>query len=374
MNKGQISNHDPLPNIDLEILRFIESSRVICHYAINEDLNNSLANGLPGIIAFLECLQVHLPSDETNSILEILHKRIIQKLDVSRGFSLYYGCTGVLTMLDALPIQNDYAEIFNSTDTALSIYLNGINEQVSLDIINGLSGLVFYACCRRHIPQNNELSKKIVDLIGKNILDSNRPELSDFGIAHGMPGIVTALSDHMIQFGDDDLKQTINSLIMQIRKSKIKGQISNYPYRSHTSSASRLGWCYGDLSVAIALHRAGIALSNEEMLGEAVELIDSACDRNNETAQVIDAGLCHGSLGLTHLLRRCTKISTSIKVPISSQYWLNYFVLQQSGQLNHSFRGVGFLEGISGGALAALSALINDDAHPWDCVLFGNVR
>ena len=86
---------------------------------------------------------------------------------------------------------------------------------------------------------------------------------------------------------------------------------------------SRLGWCYGDLGIAMALWQAGVALHNESWKNKALEILLFAAEkrRNLEKNFVKDAGLCHGTAGIGHIFYRVwwnTKMSEFKK---AADYW-----------------------------------------------------
>lgn len=111
-----------------------------------------------------------------------------------------------------------------------------------------------------------------------------------------------------------------------------------------------LPWCYGDLSVAISLLRAAKAVRSLEFETCALELIEHSAARTLSSTGVADGGLCHGSLGLAHLFQRCYLWTGSAGAREAAIKWLCYFADEQSNDPLTNYEGIGFLEGLTGGA------------------------
>lgn len=81
----------------------------------------------------------------------------------------------------------------------------------------------------------------------------------DLGLAHGLAGAICALAS-IIRVTDlpgtrNALRRTAESLAKQHRAGA-----TMYPYGTGDAGPSRLGWCYGDMSVGFALSAAGGSL------------------------------------------------------------------------------------------------------------------
>jgi len=85
------------------------------------------------------------------------------------------------------------------------------------------------------------------------------------------------------------------------------GSTSIFPYREAPGlelESTRLAWCYGDPAVACCLLIASRSTGELGWERVALETASHAARRSVETAGVVDAGLCHGSAGVAHLLNR----------------------------------------------------------------------
>ena len=103
---------------------------------------------------------------------------------------------------------------------------------------------------------------------------------------------------------------------------------------------SRLGWCYGDLGVSIALFYAGQALNDENLISISREVLEYSGQyrRNLEQNYVKDACLCHGAAGIGLIYRIMSQIFSSQILVNSADYWRD-IVLQQvvDGEAGLSF-------------------------------------
>lgn len=71
------------------------------------------------------------------------------------------------------------------------------------------------------------------------------------------------------------------------------------------SAFSRLSWCYGDLTVALALWHCGQCFKEDKWLRQSLDIMHYTLKRDtDETAGVVDACLCHGASGIAAFYRR----------------------------------------------------------------------
>jgi len=129
-----------------------------------------------------------------------------------------------------------------------------------------------------------------------------------------------------------------------------------------------LGWCYGDLGIAMALWQAGIALRNEIWKNKALEVLLFAAEKRRDLRKnfVNDAGLCHGSAGIGHVFYR---VWWNTKIPEfknAANYWFEQTIKMSIfadglagykmwyGEEKGWANSYGLLEGIAGIGLALL--------------------
>jgi hypothetical protein len=127
------------------------------------------------------------------------------------------------------------------------------------------------------------------------------------------------------------------------------------------SPSSRLGWCNGDLGIALALDHAGYT----QLAGEIFSHV--ALHRDPDNGEIRDASLCHGSMGVAHAFRR-------IGNSRCADAWLDRAMVDaDAGFPFHMQSGpvvcTNMLQGVAGIGLALIASI--DDAEPaWDrCLL-----
>lgn len=205
---------------------------------------------------------------------------------------------------------------------------------------------------------------------------AERPEEPAFnlGLAHGIPAIISVL-EKIRQKGIDVsalLDPSINWLLSTKNKPE-EGISSLYPVlvnihnEAMTGKQSRVGWCYGDLSIATTLLNTGYKEEAHEIFAHTLQ------HRNRQNGSVYDTCLCHGSTGISHIFRRAYLTTGDPLLLEGAEYWLqetlkmNVFKYYANGEYEDSY---GILEGITGTGLALIAAL--DPATPpaWDrCLL-----
>jgi hypothetical protein len=125
-----------------------------------------------------------------------------------------------------------------------------------------------------------------------------------------------------------------------------------------------LGWCYGDLTIALTLARVGQTLERQDLVDEAKRIGLHAAMRDENSAMVKDAGICHGSAGLMLIFQMLNEIIPMPEFEKASDYWfentivrfkengLEGFYANKAGNL---IEETGLLEGYSGVGLCLLA-------------------
>lgn len=165
--------------------------------------------------------------------------------------------------------------------------------------------------------------------------DSNNPNAFDFktvnlSLAHGLPSVICVLSKLVIIKPDNPkakylLENSVNFLLS--KKSRKSNNISLYPVNCYEDGAtmegfSRLGWCYGDLGIAIAFWNAGKTLNRSDLKEEAIELLIHSSNRLDLKQNAIkDACLCHGTSGVAHIYNRFFKETKLKEFDDARWYW-----------------------------------------------------
>ncbi|MBW6533562.1 MAG: lanthionine synthetase C family protein [Mariniphaga sp.] len=212
----------------------------------------------------------------------------------------------------------------------------------------------------------------------------------NISLSHGIPSIINILCKlYKLNICRDVCFDLLAGAIKYIQKQKLpqKKFISIYPSWALESTtalnSSRLAWCYGDLGIAVTFWNAAQVLNDKELESESIEILLHSCKRLDlKSNHVIDAVICHGSAGISHIFKR---MYVNTKIPEfneAANYWIEKTL--EFAKYNDGFAGykawypesrgglkpvLSLLEGISGIGLALLSN-ISEEEPVWDeCLL-----
>lgn len=292
-------------------------------------------------------------------------------------------------------------DVFGEVDTLLGRGMEQEIKEDRYDFLHEGLGIALYFLEKEQLsPYLNTLVKQLEaiayqdekgirwrDFIyGTRIGGTDEP-VFNLGLAHGTPSIISVLG--MIQqkgIKSPLIKESINWLL-STRNEPEEGITSLYPVlvnarnEAITGKQSRLGWCYGDLSIAMTLLNTGNWLDNDQYKEEAHKIFTYTLQhRNNNNGSIFDACLCHGSAGIAHIYRRAYLTLKDPRLLLGAEHWLQQTLQMKTwkdGLAGFKFyadekyvNSYGVLEGIAGIGLSLIAAL--DPATPpaWDrCLL-----
>lgn len=262
-------------------------------------------------------------------------------------------------------------------------------KQNDFDFINGALGIANYLMLRLDSKQVTNALQKSIAILKNNkkgfaswISNEGSETVYNLGLAHGIPSILYYLVKHKqngLFFDDNLINETIDFLISSMQN--IESNNYYFPYfaktKNHIAHDSRLGWCYGDLSIGLLLLT--IAQKNKLPVIEevALKILDNCTKLTKpEITKVVDAGLCHGFSGIFYMFTKAYRLTGKKQFFDSSCYWLektlNFAKPDEKCAGYQAFNGVsnkwihdfGLLEGISGIGLALIATLSNNSF--WD--------
>lgn len=376
---------------------------------ISQDLgsvnSNGLLSGLAGHLLFLFNAYKLDNSFVQEAIFSERLEQLQEQLD-EQSFELSSGLAGQAWLLEYLNQSNfdDYdAQLLSDVDT---LFYDALNHQPwagEIEYVLGLAGYAPYAARRSKFTDQSALYGVIVKnfaSIAQHLDDDHiswsqpahsvyrfdkdnltKPEFN-LGLAHGVPGIIAAL---LPALKIDSLREQTKSLVTQSCDWLLAQQNPNQEDECRFGTCvgdehrSRLGWCYGDLTIALTLARAGHALDKANYLESALAIALKATKRDAKSAAINDAGLCHGSVGLVVIFQLLNRLLPHPDLQKATYYWLDYSLntYQEKGlEAFYSFNGVsqqlekehGFLMGYSGIGMAFVSLLTGE--FDWtECLL-----
>ncbi len=369
-------------------------------YNFDSEKNMSLTNGLPGISLFL-FLYAYYKQDERYQ--EKASKLLLQSVEIvmqgNAQPTFASGLAGLGWLIEFL-IQKEYIEneeILSPLDDQLYQIMLRDFKMNNWDFFHGGLGIAFYFL-KKHkkgksliylkdaIQALQELREKDTNGIKwKSLNLLNGQQSYDYGLAHGMPSIISFLSkccQKDVEY--TTCKSLMNDAIEHLLSQKKRSQewpnlYPCYIKNGKTKTFSRLAWCYGDLGICTSLINANKVIGKLDT--EINEIIQSLIQRTKlETNKVEDAGFCHGSAGILHLFQYIQKnVSDKISLQQSIDYWQQVclqfatieegiagFQFYKQGDANEKKlqNVLGILDGVAGVGLSFLSYQNQD--FDWD--------
>ncbi len=160
---------------------------------------------------------------------------------------------------------------------------------------------------------------------------------------------------------------------MVLQQQDVKRWHSYFANLNSLPAKSRLGWCYGDLTIALTLARAGKLLQRQSYIELAQAIALHAASRDAVDAQIHDHGLCHGSSGLALIFKLLYRELRLPQLLVAATHWQNFYLqqfLQQGPSALYKWVGdiaagdrkkraedFGLLEGYAGVGLSLLVSL-----------------
>ena len=369
--------------------------------------NIGLFSGLSGDLLFLWNASRYKSEFVNEEIftrkLDFLQENIS---DVDIKLSLSEGLTGVgwfLEYINQAQLDDYNPELCEDIDDVMTNTLAITPWNGEIEMVSGLAGLSVYGAKRLHKTEQTIFYEKLIGHFealatqssdqtitwsqprhSAYRIDTKNRERTEFnlGLAHGIPGIIASLLPALMI---PSLFERTKTLLVQSCDWLLQQQLDSnesmslFPSSSHAKSSSRLGWCYGDLTIALTLYRVGKALGIKKYLNVAEKISLHSSNRGQEEAFVKDTGICHGSAGLALIFNLLYNESGNKELMFASNKWLDftlkvyderglegfYRLSGDNGKLNEC---TGFLEGYAGIGLC-LVALVEGKADWTDCLL-----
>lgn len=279
------------------------------------------------------------------------------------------------------PIEND-----NTIDELVAISaLNSIKHKNIDPLYGGFGGMHYLS------TQYSEYRNLILDDICKNfkiyfylddwgmrckntILKYQKENEFDIGYAHGLAGIVSILAREIKT--NETIQYLVTQMLIYIERQYKIGYKSLYPATCiEAVSISdeiledkyniRLGWCYGDLSIATMYLTLYKHTNVEYYLEKSLMIAQATLSKiNRKEAHVNDVFFCHGSSYLAYIYHKFYTYSHDKRFLDASLYWKKD-VLQNFAQHMNSRDLVSYLNSLSGAIFVLLyldeSNIIGDD-------------
>ena len=378
-----------LQDITNHICEYVE--RTLDYRIIENNETYGLLTGNFGILIFLAYITKHNKSYESlyNRFLDYNLNAVSTKL-LSPDF-----CSGISGIISAISFMNRN----NLCDLDISEFEKAYEKHLYMNMIRSFAiekydyfygGIGVALCFLNNLYYNSIYESYIEDSISilrkvaieqnnmlkwKTSFTQNTQYTYNISISHGISSIIIFLCKcHIHGFNCKDMIQKgVEYILSQELKFEEIG--SCFPSISKecekTLQKSRLGWCYGDLGISIALLWAGKVLHNELFINKAKDIIAlSVLRREYKDTFVDNPFICHGAAGLACIYYNFNDVLKIKGIDDAGDFWLNKcieFGNNQNGVagyiLNekHSTNDIySILNGITGVGLTLLFHLYND--------------
>jgi lantibiotic modifying enzyme len=331
------------------------------------------------------------------------------------GYDLSGGVAGigfVFQHLKNLEVLDSWVDLdLSELDEFIGLGADRDFKTGNWDPLLGLTGLGIYFLERNKETGEKKWLEKIVDyLADMRVTASGRAiwitpgykkydkDTYNFGLAHGMPGVLSFLAQvHARGIKQQEIEIMIHSCLLFLLDHEYPDDpVYSFPPASNvvqegkpSKPYSRLGWCYGDLSMANALIHCGKALQHDDWWDKGIEVALKTTRRTLEASGCIDAPFCHGTVGVAHQYHRLYLLTRNNVFKEGRNNWIDltqkHFYKQGEGAGGYYYRSYnektdqpefipqyGLLQGSAGIALVYLSILYDIDPD-CDIIFLTNV-
>lgn len=365
--------------------------------------SHNLLDGKAGFFLYFAYMNKYGKTAKYNAVMEELIGECFGAINTGELDRSSF-CTGISGLLWAVHHLNseeviDVDDHFEDLTAMLINHADGFGKKNDFDFLHGASGIVFYLShIQQYLPDNNYINTFVKDLRKEGIedettikwitpmyIENNKP-VYNLSLSHGISSLIIILCT-LQQYAPENeeieilIKKSVNFLTAQKKEITTDANKSLFPgyISDHGSNMeSRLSWCYGDIGNALALLNAGQLLNDERLIDEAVQImLYNANRRDLGKNGILDAGICHGAAGLTHIFNRFYQQTRKEEFKDTALYWLrktlNMSIFEDglAGYKAHMaieddyMDSIGLLDGIVGIGLV-LMATVSTVEPRWD--------
>lgn len=299
------------------------------------------------------------------------------------------GAPGLIYLLNLLNkeglIEVDLTDVWKFYDKYIHMALEKVLIGGEVDFLYTGAGLLYYFANRDYVDE--KAINHYVDLIEDCSIKLSsgitwKDKFNDvidikynISLSHGSAGLIMALillwqrhKSHLNSKLPLLINQAISFVLSQKNSKEVGSCFPAYCKEFDRNRQSRLGWCNGDLGVALALWYAGKIFNNTYWENEALKtfIFDSSRRKKEETS-VEDAYFCHGTSGIAQIYKR---LYYETNIPLFKEthdYWINRTIEIIERNLSECTSSA-LLTGVSGIGLTLLASAGNINYSSWDKV------
>lgn len=334
------------------------------------------------------------------------------ELSESSNSSLHSLCSGtagfrwaVNHLIESGFIEGDSNELFIESDPFLHLVMEMDIKQGRYDFLHNALGIGLYFLNRHNYESISYVESLILGLEKTAEVDGDgikwralhKPsettgkEVYNLSLSHGMASIIAFLGKaHSYEIAVDKTKDLLCRAISYVLSQKLDVPVSGsffpsvvFVQEEQSFRGTRLAWCYGDLGLGYTLWHASKIIQNAEWEQVAIDVLLHTTTRKDPVKElVIDAGICHGASGISHIYNRLYQHTGIERFKEAAIYWLEdtlnkaVFTDGLAGykawhtRLHGGWKNeAGLLEGVSGIGLVLLAA-VSEIEPKWDeCLL-----
>jgi hypothetical protein len=316
------------------------------------ELPIGLHRGLSGVALFFTHLALARPGLGWEALAQDLVARSVDRLGETDMLVRFMdGFPGVAWSVDHVQSHlAGTADDFNEeVDQVLLRFMDIGPRPAAFDLISGLVGFGVYGLGRAGKGSGPILAERAVrDLereaivTGSGITWHSAPQFLpswqremnpdghfDLGISHGVPGVIAFLAQACAAGVEADRARRLleGAVPWLLAQRYPAGEALRFPrLRNGRGEAEpvRYGvsWCYGDLSVSIALLGAARRIGRPDWEAEALDLAHRMPARTPVEVDMPATGLCHGAIGAAHLFNRLFQATGDPAFEAAARAWL----------------------------------------------------
>ncbi|WP_313253770.1 lanthionine synthetase LanC family protein [Empedobacter sp.] len=327
--------------------------------------------------------------DKLNNNIDIIY----QKIDDTNISSTY--CSGIAGV--CLGLDYIYQKSFGDDHIPFDFISLDIEEYLfeemkkfisknDFDFLHGAIGvgLFFLEKVKKGYLDDMKYLDYLVDSLIKSSIEDekdvfkwkDKDGLVNISLSHGMSSILIFLLDvYSLNLENSSiLEKYIKGGIKFILKQKLEDKkfISLFPsnYKSlivEEIKGSRLGWCYGDLGIAILFRKYSEVFNDKDIYELYEQILEHSLNRKSyKESLIVDVSICHGAIGISMILFNEFILTKNPMYQDIAIYWLNKSISMLESDLDSTFFNVltmknekptNLLEGLSGIGLILLGFL-----------------
>ncbi|MEO8699985.1 MAG: lanthionine synthetase C family protein [Kofleriaceae bacterium] len=266
--------------------------------------------------------------DSGDAAGELLDRALVAVAEHEMDHTLLRGFTGIGWVANHIIGDPEDDPVEAIDEALLALLVEG--PPLHFDLIQGLVGIGTYALARMPRASAHRILELVVGRLARaaehtaaGITWFTSPDAPGgdpiayprgsyaLGFARGVPG-VTALVAAAHRHGIAGATELVDGSVAWLLAQQIDTPAARFPIQIVAGSppiTARPAWCFGDIGVALGLAIAAGARDRADWRQIAIETARLSATSPLGDHEIHDAGICHGSAGLAHLVNRIYQLT-----------------------------------------------------------------